>query len=171
MKKLIKKKKKFKSLRFALVQRSPACCAVHWGAAYLQDPMWEWEGAAGRTGSNLGAAERGCVSGQQQQQPGGFLYWDYKVDKQQHICNIEKVYEFSWPRHFMLYKTCWIFWFFNTLNELIVLLNVLSLNTNPKLGINEIENKNHDGSRIVVYFVIFVCQKNIDDKSLISEGG
>lgn len=67
-----------------LILRSPACCAVHRGATYLQDALWEREGTAGRTGNHPVAKECGRISGQQQQQSGGLLYWDYKVDNQQH---------------------------------------------------------------------------------------
>lgn len=71
-------------LGLLLIQRSPARCAVHWGATYLQDALREREGTAGWTGNHLVASECGRVSGQQQQQPGGLLHWDHKVDNQQH---------------------------------------------------------------------------------------
>lgn len=71
-------------LGLLLIQRSPASRAVHWGTKHLQAALWEREGSAGRTGNHLVAKERGRVSRQQQQQSGGLLYWDHKVDNQQH---------------------------------------------------------------------------------------
>lgn len=63
-----------------LIQRSPACCPFHGGPTHLQTDLWEWEGAAGWTGNSPILTEYGRVSGQQQQQPGSVLYWDYKVE-------------------------------------------------------------------------------------------
>lgn len=81
-----------KVLTELLIQRSPACCPFHGGPTHLQTDLWEWEGAAGWTGNSPVLTEYGRVSGQQQQQPGSLLHWDYKVENSSIHCRLHKLW-------------------------------------------------------------------------------